>query len=255
MTKDSEDRLLREIEAAKPEHRPSAEEWAESERGQRVLAQVLAEAGPKRAERRKEQLPPKTRSWVRRRAVPVAALLAVVLVALSLTLLLADRGAKEETVTGETTSTPAHAGSLLPAGQVTKLRAVEHLMPVLLVVFGGDRAGTTDATALLNMAVERGLITRAEIADGADALPLTQGEYARLLWQAFARFLPEDAGPAGPVDPAASPPEQSALEGLGRAGVIRPLDPPFMVSEPLLPDTEALLLDRVRRAIQGLPSS
>jgi hypothetical protein len=269
MRRSDEDRLIEEIRAAKPASLPSGKEWAKSERAERLLKQVLETADsevPGRGGRR--HLRPTTRIWTPRR-LGIAALAAVlVVVAVSLSLVFAWPGGEPDrivqepstvvkvpsTVTQAPQTTVVSSTPSIPGDDVTKLGAVEHLMPVLESVMLGDHPNTTQLAGTLELAVAQGLITRDEIAAGAEAPPISQGQYAVLLWEAFADYLPKDAASAGAVDPDGSPDERRAIEGLERAGILRSSDSPYAVGDLLAAETESRLLDRINRTIHGLPS-
>ena len=269
MTRTDEDRVIGQVRAAKPASLPSGKEWAKSEHAERLLARMLDSAdaevpGPGGGRHHR----PTTRTWTPRRLVMAAVALVLVALAVSLSLVFGWQGEKPgpvvqapstittppNTVPREPQTTVASTKVTTPAAEVTKLSAVEQLMPVLESVMVVDRPSTTDLAGRLELAVAQGLITRDEIAAGAQAVPLSQGPYAALLWKAFADFLPKDVAPVGAVDPAASPDERLAIEGLERAGILSASDSPYAVKDPLSPETESRLLGRIDRAIHGLPN-
>ena len=108
-----------------------------------------------------------------------------------------------------------------------------------------------DTPGRLNFAVARGLITRAQVESEAARAVLSQGQYAVLLWKAFADLLPAGTS-VGTIDPDASPEERLAIEGLERAGVFAASGPPLAVAEPLTVATESNLLEQIARAVRGI---
>jgi hypothetical protein len=179
----------------------------------------------------------------------------VVVLAVSLTLVLAGQRAGEVTVSRDSHTTVASTGTSAPAEGVTMLSAVEDLMPLLRLktaesfesIGGGAGSGTV---AAIEEAVARGLLTRAEVTNAAVS-PITQGRYAVLLFKAFGSILRQGTFPALPVDAEAAPEEREAITVLATAGIIRQADGAFVVSRSLTKEVESRLLDRIEQVIKG----
>jgi hypothetical protein len=227
------DRLTDDLRAAKPALRPSADEWVEGDRGQRVLERVLASGEttePASSARTMGVRGRRGRAWRPYHTVAVAAALVLIVLGASVWLVFSGR----ESVAPQ------------PAAGVTKLSAVEHVMQLVFtsISWSAESVGTatTDEALLLSAAVERGLITSSEVDAGPAVGRMLEGPYAVLLWKAFGHYFPDvnlDAQLA------------TAVEGLRGLGVIRESDGAFVPDHPLSSEREQLLLARMQAALRG----
>ena len=261
MNNEPYDRLMEEIRAAKPKPRPSAQDWVSSERGRSVLRRVLAGAecrASTASEHTGVRPGPRERArwWSGSRIAIVATALVLVVLAVSLSLVFADRDAGRPTVAKDSTTTLAGPGAEQPSGGVTKLSAVEHVMQLVHVrmMWLAESVGsstTIDKASLLDQAVDRGLITPSEISGGSAAGPLTQGQYAVLLWKAFGTGWSGTTAPTSPVVGTVDPDEKAAIQSLQSAGIIREADGVFLADRLLDSEEEQLLLGRMKDALRG----
>jgi hypothetical protein len=253
--------LMKEIKAARPIHRPSAEDWVGSERGRRVLRHVLAGAETRASTANVFTAVcngPRERARLGRgsRMGIVASILVSVILALSLVLVFAGREAERPTVAQDAATTLAGPGTVASTGGVTKLSAVEHVMQLarmmtLWFTESGGSPTTVESASLLDQAVNLGLIARSEISSGSAAAPLSQGQYAVLLWRAFGPYVSWTTAPTSPVPGTVDPDEKAAIHGLQSAGIIRETDGEFVADRPLDGEQERLLLDRMEYALRG----
>jgi hypothetical protein len=237
-----------EIRAARPTPRPSAQDWAKGEGGRRVLERV-AEAGGSGGRAR----------WGTGSRIAIAAAVVVaVALALSLSLVYAGGGAHQPEVVDHPQTTVAVPGTAEPAGGVSRLSAVEHIMRLVFtrLSWAAESVGssTTDHATLLDEAVAQGLISRSEITSESAAKPILEGEYALLLWTAFGPYLSLTTAPTSPVLGTTDPREKAAIQGLQAAGIFRESDGTFVSDRPLDGAREQLLLSRMEDALRGQAS-
>jgi hypothetical protein len=178
--------------------------------------------------------------------VLTAVILVVAVLALSLSLAFAGREADRPTIAQDSSTTLANPGTTQLTGGVTKLSAVEHVMQLvnlrlMWLTESVSSSTTLDQAALLEQAVDRGLITPSEISAGSAAESLTQGQYAVLLWSAFGSDWSATSEPG----------ETAAIQGLRSAGVILEADGAFLADEALTIEVERLLLARMEHALRG----
>jgi hypothetical protein len=181
--------------------------------------------------------------------------LTVVAVTLVLVFVVHDPDGAVVVQTSETTATSD--STLTPGQAVTKLSAAEHIVQLAWAVGAstGDSLGTatTDRTFLLSEAVDRGLITSADVT-GASPEPVLERQYAVMLWKAFGSAFPVASGPAVSTPADLDPEETAAVQGLLRLGVLRAADGVFSPDRPLDSEREELLLDRMQAALLGQTS-
>jgi hypothetical protein len=266
-----EDIFLENLRAAKPSHSPSAEEWVKGERGQDVLERVLSSAeasahssgrptsdaatarpahsGPRRASGRITA--GRAGWWGRPRLVVAGGGIVVVALVVSLAVLLAGRADDKGTVVDGSGTTVTNGGAAVAAGQVTKLAAIEDLMPLyrLITHESLDTIGSSSGSLpAIDLALKMGLLTRGELANGSAGRPMSQGEYAVLLARAFGPVLLRSGSPAQRIDPEATAEERAAIESLVTSGVIVSTDGDFDVRQTLTKETEIRLLTRVEES-------
>jgi hypothetical protein len=234
-----EDSFLDDVRDAKPPVWPPADEWANSERGQRVLERVLAAdrvAGARsRAQHRR------TAWWAGPRLVFAAGGLVVVVLAVALAFVFAGQGPDQGAVTQSTTP---------GVEQVTGAAAVVDLLPLYSLQSHGDWAPVGNNTsAQVEQAVTLGIVSHEEASGEWASSPLTQGEYAVLLVRAFGNSLPQDTFPVQQIDQRSTPAERQAIEALVTSGIILPRDGAFVPVETLTKDVEDRLLGRVEQAL------
>jgi anti-sigma-K factor RskA len=261
MSNESHDSLMGEIKAARPTPCPSATDWVRSDRGRSVFRRVLAGVETRAATASAQTVVgrgPHVRAWSRRgsRIAIVATILVVAVLALSLSLVFAGREADRPTVAQNSSTALAAPDTAEPTGGVTKLSAVENVMRLVHVTTlwfaePGGSPTTVELASLLDQAVDLGLITRSEISGGSAAEPLSQGQYAVLLWKAFGPYVSRTTAPTSPVPGAVDPDEKAAIQGLQSAGVIREADGEFVADRPLDGEQEQLLLQRMEDALRG----
>lgn len=251
MSVDEDDKFLDELSAARPALQPSAEQWLGDDRGRQVLERVLAVAengapriAPARADGGARRAGRAKAWWWRGPRLAVACgLVALAVLAVSLAIVFAD-GAPDR--------------GPIAAGQVSKLSAIEDLMPVYGLktgqTFDSLTRPTPDSLAGVDEAVGSGLLTEAEVLSGAAAKPMTKAQYAVLLVKAFRTILPRGTHPTLPVDATATADEQAAIDTLVASGIILPSDGLFRGSEALTTDVESRLLQRVEEALKRLTS-
>ena len=234
-----DDIFLDDVRDAKPPVRPSADEWVNGERGRRVLERVLA--ADRAASARGRAKHRHTAWWAGPRLVFAAgALIAVVVLAVTLALVFANRGADQ----GGVTQTTAPA-----AEQVTGAAAVADLVPLYALVTHNDLVPTVSgASSQVEQAVALGLVTRKEASSGWGSSPMTQAEYAVLLVKAFASILPQGTFPVRQIDPGATPDERTAIGALMTSGIVLPKDGEFAAGQKLTKGVEDRLLGRVQEA-------
>ena len=236
-----EDISLDEVRAAKQHFEPSAEDWVDSERGQRVLEHVLAAdraaAARRTAQRRR------SRPQARLRLAFVAAALVLVAAVGSLTAVLVDRG--KDITSGTVVSTLSPNVGV----QVSQADAVVNVMPLYVIVSRNDWGAGNDDASQLELAVRAGLVTSEEVSGDSGSRVMTQGEYAALLARAFLDVLlavgPFDTAPGdhqAPVD------ERAAIEFLRTSGIILSEDPAYDADQPLTKTVEDRLLSRIEEA-------
>jgi hypothetical protein len=260
MSTEHEDRLLDEIRAARPTAAPSAQDWVTDERGQRVLARVVA-AGDARTSAAavrstlRRSTPWRGRWWTGPHVAIAAAVLVLVVLAVSLPLVFAGRVADQGKITEDSHTTVLNPGAAGAGDQVTKLSAVEHLMPLLHLKTGEslESIGNSMSTVtipVMEEAVARGLLTPGEVSR-ISASPMTQGEYAVLLSKAFVDSLPQVSPPTLPISPGATSEERLAIEKLQQAGVIRKPDGVFEPGAILTSEQESRLLTRIEETLNA----
>lgn len=235
---------LDDVRAAKPSLRPTAEEWADSERGRQVLERVLAadrEARPTvyRAESRRASWGP------RPRLAFAGGFVVIVAVAVALAVVFTGNGGTKgvgpvASAPGATqTSTQASDGS----GQLTTKTILSDLMPLYMEIVYQTADKTSSDTIGVDQAVNFGLISGARATEEALGQSMTNGEYAVLLVKAFRTLLWQSSPPMQAGDADDLP---SAIQTLKKAGVILPKDGEFAPGDLLTKDTEQRLLSRVR---------
>jgi hypothetical protein len=248
MSTDDDNKFLDELRAARPAFQPYAEEWASGDCAREVLERVLAVAETAAVGRAE---PVKTRGasrraghagarwWTGPRLLIAGGVLALVVVAVSLAVVFAG-------------GTADHGP--IAAGQVSKLTAVEDLMPLYRLkegqTFDSLTHPTSDSRSSLDQAVGLGLLTQAEVKDGSATKPITQGEYAVLLAKAFGSLLPERTYPTLAIDAGATAGERAAIGALATSGIILQADGPFSVSQTLTKEVESRLLDRIQESLK-----
>lgn len=261
------DRLIDDLRAARPALRPSAQDWAKGDGGQRVLEGVLANAetaapapsartagprgaaGPERAARW---------AWSGQGYRTALAVTALVLLGAALSLGLSLGLGRAGSDPGSAESTTAESTTAATTAAVTKLSAVQDVMQLVFTVISWSAesvgSSTTVEALLLSTAVDLGLITTSELTAASAAGPLLEGQYAVLLWKAFGHFFPVSAVPTSPVATGLHAQQAEAIQELQRVGVIRESDGPFTPDRPLDSRRERLLLDRMEAALRGAVS-
>jgi hypothetical protein len=243
-----EDLSLDDIRDAKPPLWPPADQWVDSEQGQRVFARVLdadLAAEPRRRAR--------TRRGGRITAPRLAfagGLVVVIAVAAVVTILVAGRTLNDTGGQVAATQTTAPADQ-----QVTLEAAVADMLPLYSRALqqSADAGSTTSGDlSPADQAVTLGMLSPEEVSADAMKARLTDGDYAVVLVKAFGKFLPLDSFPAQSIDPEASPDERTAIDALMTSGVIVPGDGAFQVSLPLTESLEQRLLASVRDIIGNL---
>lgn len=235
-----DDISLDEIRAARPQLRPTGDEWVESERGRRVLQRVIesdrsASPGHSAQQRRS--------GWgmgPRLAFAAGAAIVVMLAVVLTVLVLFQDEG-KERRVASTVTSAPA-------AQQVSINEAVAGVMPMYKNLKGYDSAPLTNGATLAGQAAGMGLIPREAVSGDAGSGPMTQGEYAMFLVQAFGSFL-APLSPSPSADPGAVGDELGAIDFLRAAGIILPEDGDFDAAQPLTKPVEDRLVARLQLAL------
>ena len=254
---EQEDRLLREIRKARPVADPSAEEWAESERAQRVLGGVLAGG--------RDEAHAAPAAMRRRKVLLVAASVAAVFVAGVVVAVVMTTNTGSSAVVQAASTTVSDPSETQDSALVTKSQAVQNIMLLSLswTQHLSDVVGTPEVgeAELLAAAAEEGLIASGEVTADSFGEPMDEGEYVVLLWRSFGSFFPDIATDDGTTFDAATPkvsaPEgydtelAAALHGLERVGVIREGDGTFVPERPLSTEREQLLLTRMDAALRG----
>jgi hypothetical protein len=262
MTRESEDRFIDEIRAARPKLEPSAEEWAKGERGQRVLKGVLASAETSASTAKaRAPLDRGPRWWAgfgtRPRMLIAAAVVVVAVLAVTLSVVLPGRTANTPMVAEGTSTTSAGPGTTEPGSLVTKLDAVEHVMQLDYAraqwLAQGPSIGTAPEVPAwwLEYAVAQGLIRESDVSGESAGEPMLWGEYVVLLWRVFGPYLSHETAPTTPIPENVDPAIGAAIQGLQSAGVIQAADGGFVADQPLNGETEQLLLARMEAALRG----
>ena len=232
-----EDSFLDDVRDAKPPVWPPADEWANSEHGQRVLERVLAadRAGGARgrAQHRRNAW------WAGPRLVFAAAGLMVVVLAVALAFVFAGHGPGQGAATQSTVPVSA---------QVTGAAAVADLMPLYRSKAGTEMVSIDNTvSAQVEQAVALGLVTREQASGGWASSPMTQGEYAVLLVKVFGSILPQGTFPERQIDPHSTPAERQAMGALVTSGIILHVDGEFAAGQRLAKEVEDRLLSRIER--------
>ncbi len=234
-----EDPFLTDIADAKPPLWPPADEWADGERGRRVLERVLA--ADQAAGRRTSTRYRRAGWFTGPRLVFAVGGLVVVVLAVTLALIVASQMGHPGAVTQ--TTRPS-------VEEVTGATAVADLMPVYRASSHNDFASTgTGVAAQVDQAVALGLVSREEASGTWASSALTQGQYALLLVKAFGDLLPQGSFPAQPVDPKATPAERQAISALVTSGIVSPGDGKFAAGQVLSTEIEDLLLSRIQQTL------
>jgi hypothetical protein len=227
------------VRSARPTVWPPAEDWVDSDRGERVLQGVLAadraEMGARGTQRRRARL------WAGPRLVLAAGLVVVVVAAVWAAVVVAGHG--DEKTPGAVASTQTTATA---PQEVTKLDAILDLLPLYRIKVSADATpSTAPGGTPSNEAVTLGLATRDDLRGASASKPITQGQYAVLIVRAFGTNLPQGSVPERDVDPQASPDERAAIEALITSGIILPGDGTFLAGRNLSKPTEEWLLGRL----------
>ena len=232
-----EDTFLDDVRGAKPPVWPPADEWANSEHGQRVLERVLAadRAGGARGRAQHRR----TAWWAGPRLVFAAGGLAVVVLAVALAFVFAGHGPGQGAATQSTVPVSA---------QVTGAAAVADLMPLYRSKAGTEMVSIDNTvSAQVEQAVALGLVTREQASGGWASSPMTQGEYAVLLVKVFGSILPQGTFPERQIDPHSTPAERQAMGALVTSGIILHVDGEFAAGQRLAKEVEDRLLSRIER--------
>ncbi len=234
---------LDDVRAAKPELRPTGQEWLESEGGRRVLERILAADRAESARRSAHKR--LAARWAGPRLAFAGAVVAIA-VAVGIAVAFAGHdGSPEATVAATGTSTQE-------AARVSNVDAVADVMSLYQMVAPLDMLPEGDRAALAVQAAKLGLVDEKAVLGASASAAMSQGEYAVLLVKAFGGLLSDGPSPTLAVDPAAISSPGAAVRFLQDKGVILPEDGAFSLSKPLTVPVEERLLSRLRDALSSL---
>lgn len=239
--------LIDELRAAKPQAAPRGETWVKSDRAERLLKRVLAEAeaGGRSEPRRLRVITPRL-AWL-------AGALALVGIALFLALYLIpglsgrDQTASQSTVTSSTAAV---------VEAVTKEKVLGEIVALLRQLPGSIHGQAQplpgEEPEVVRSAQALGLIRGSEVPLGSLGQPATRGEFAVWVWRGWGQVLPPKGAVTAVADRATLNAEEGqAVDALVSLGVMQ-LDGTgaFRGDDDLTGEQAATALTRVRALLE-----